>query len=111
MGAPGSPLNQGAAVVATFVIALLVWGIATRLVSLLVKTTPLRTFDRVLGAGFGLLRGVVLLLVIATVVAMTPWSRSTAWRASQGAAWLHATLQAIMPALPGEWSRRLAKEV
>ena len=111
IGAPGSPLNQGAAFVATFVIALVLWGIATRLVSLLVKTTPLRLFDRVLGAGFGLLRGLVVLLVIATVVAMTPWSRSPAWRASQGAAWLQATLQAIMPALPGEVSRRLAKDV
>jgi len=62
-------------------------------------------------SGFGLLRGLVVLLVIATVVAMTPWSRSPAWRASQGAAWLQATLQAIMPALPGEVSRRLAKDV
>lgn len=107
IGAPGSALNLGAAFVATFLIALIVWGIGTRLVSLLVKTTPLRLFDRVLGAGFGLLRGLVVLLVIATVVALTPWARSPAWQSSQGAAWLHATLQAIAPALPSELSRRL----
>ena len=104
IGAPGSALKVGAAFVATF---LIVWGIGTRLVSLLVKTTPLRLFDRVLGAGFGLLRGLVVLLVIATVVALTPWARSPAWQSSQGAAWLNATLQAIAPVLPSDLARHL----
>ena len=39
---------------------------------LLVNATPLRGADRVLGAAFGLLRGVLLLMVLATVVALTP---------------------------------------
>ena len=107
IGAPGSALNHGAALVATFLIALVLWGIATRLVSLLVKSTPLNAFDRVLGAGFGLLRGVVVLLVIATVVSLTPWARSPAWQSSQGAAWLNATLQAIAPVLPSDLARHL----
>ena len=107
LGAPGSALNQGAAFVATFLLALIAWAFATRLVTLLVKSSPLRPFDRVLGAGFGLLRGVVVLLVIATVVSLTPWARSPAWQSSQGAAWLNATLQAIAPVLPSDLARHL----
>ena len=107
LGAPGSALNQGAAFVATFLLALIAWAFATRLVTLLVKSSPLRPFDRVLGAGFGLLRGVVVLLVITTVVSLTPWARSPAWQSSQGAAWLNATLQAIAPVLPSDLARHL----
>jgi membrane protein required for colicin V production len=107
IGATGSALNHGAAFIATFLLALIVWGIASRLFSLLIKSSPLRLFDRVLGAGFGFLRGLVVLLVLATAVAYTPWSRSPEWRASQGAAWLNATLQAIAPALPNELARHL----
>jgi membrane protein required for colicin V production len=107
IGASGSALNHGAAFVATFILALIAWGIATRLISLLIKTSPLRAFDRVLGAGFGFLRGLVVLLVLATAVAFTPWARSPAWQSSQGAAWLKATLQALAPVLPNELSRHL----
>lgn len=107
IGAAGSSLNQGAAFVATFVLALVAWGLASRLLSLLIKASPLRLADRVLGAAFGFLRGLVVLLVIATVVAYTPWSRSPAWRESLAAAWLQAALQAIAPALPPELARRV----
>jgi membrane protein required for colicin V production len=107
LGAPGSALNYGAAFVATFVLALIAWAIVSRLVTLLVKSSPLRPFDRVLGAGFGLLRGLVVLLALATAVAFTPWEHSPAWQSSQGAAWLKATLQALVPVLPNELSRHL----
>jgi membrane protein required for colicin V production len=107
IGAPGSAINHGAAFAAAFILALIAWAIATRLITLLIKTSPLRAFDRVLGAGFGFVRGLVVLLVIATAVAFTPWARSQAWQASQGAAWLKATLQALAPVLPTELSRRL----
>ena len=65
-------------------VVLIVWGLASRVLRLLVHATPLRGADRVLGAAFGLLRGVVLLLVLATVVALTPAATSPAWHRSQG---------------------------
>ena len=107
IGAKGSALNQGAAFVAAFIVALIVWALATRIVALLVRTSPLRLLDRMLGAGFGFVRGLVVLLVLATAVAYTPWSRSPEWRGSQGAAWLNEALQALAPVLPPELARRL----
>ena len=52
----------------------------------LVRATPLSLIDRIGGGAFGVLRGVVLLLVLATVVRYTPASQSLLWTTSVGAA-------------------------
>ena len=100
IGSPGSGLNQGAAFALVFVLALLAWALASRLLRLVIHATPLQVVDRVLGGGFGLLRGAVLLLAVATVVSLTPAARSPAWQDSQGAAWLAGLLQGLKPVLP-----------
>jgi membrane protein required for colicin V production len=107
VGRPGSAVNYAAAFGATFVLVLVVWAILARLVRLLIHATPLSAIDRVLGAGFGLLRGLMLLMVVATVVALTPWSRSTAWQSSQGASWLKEALAQLKPVLPEDVARHL----
>jgi membrane protein required for colicin V production len=107
IGSPGSALNQGAAFALTFIAALILWGLLARLARLLISATPLSVPDRVLGAGFGALRGVVLLLAIATVVALTPAVRAPAWRTSQGAVWLDVLLQELKPVLPNEVAQHL----
>lgn len=106
-GTPGSALQQGLAFALTFLAALLAWALLARLVRLLIHATPLTLIDRSLGAGFGLLRGGVLLLALATVVALTPAVRSPAWQASQGAAWLGVLLQGLRPVLPEAVARHL----
>jgi membrane protein required for colicin V production len=106
-GQAGSALNHGVAIALTFFAALVAWGLISRLVRLLVRATPLSGIDRVLGAGFGVLRGGVLLLVVATVVLMTPAVQSSAWRHS----WLGplgaAGLETIAPLLPSEVVKHL----
>ena len=58
IGAPGGALNHGAAFVLVFVARAGGLGAGCRaLVRLLIHATPLQPVDRVLGAGFGLLRG------------------------------------------------------
>lgn len=100
VGTPGSALQMGAAFALSFLGALLVWALLSRLVRLLIHATPLSLPDRLLGAVFGLLRGLVLLLALATVVALTPASQSPGWRASQGARWLGVALATLKPLLP-----------
>ncbi len=107
VGTPGSGLNAGAAFAAAFVLALVAWALLARLVRMLIHATPLSIPDRLLGAGFGALRAVVLLLALATVVAMTPASQSGAWRASQGARWLGQGLATLKPLLPEAVTRHL----
>jgi membrane protein required for colicin V production len=105
VGTPGSALNHGAAFVATFLAALVVWSLASRLVRLLIHATPLSLFDRLLGAVFGLVRGAVLLLAVATAIGFTPLAKSTAWQQSRGAAVLNAVLQGLLPLLPAQVSK------
>jgi membrane protein required for colicin V production len=107
IGQPGSALNLGAAFACAFLGALIAWGLAARLVRMLIRATPLSLIDRLLGAGFGVARGAVLLLAIATIVSFTPLGKSIAWQQSRGAEWLQAGLQGIKPLLPAAVSQHL----
>lgn len=107
VGEPGSRLNHVAALVLGFVAILFVCALASRLVRLLVHATPLAWPDRALGAGFGALRGVIVLLVVAAVAGLTPLASAPAWKQSHGAAWLNAALDGVRPLLPIQLSQHL----
>jgi membrane protein required for colicin V production len=100
VGTPGSALNHAAAFVVVFVAALVAWALLARLVRLLVQATPLSLPDRALGAAFGVARAAVLLLAVATVVALTPAAQSPSWQRSTGALWLNTALHGLKPVLP-----------
>jgi membrane protein required for colicin V production len=97
VGAPGSLLNHVVAFALVFLVVLVVWGLLARLVRGLVRATPLRAVDRLLGATFGLLRGGFVLLLVAAIVGLTGAAQSPAWRASTLAGGLDALLREIKP--------------
>jgi membrane protein required for colicin V production len=107
VGEPGSRMNHVAALVLGFVALRLAWALLSSLLRLIVHATPLQWPDRALGAGFGALRGVVVLLVVAAVAGFTPMAKAPEWKRSQGAAWLNAALDGIRPLLPIELSQHL----
>jgi membrane protein required for colicin V production len=107
VGTPGSGLQMGAAFILAFIGALVAWSLLARVIRMLIHATPLSLPDRLLGAGFGLLRAGVLLLAVATAVLLTPASQSQGWRASHGGRWLGLTLQALKPLLPEPAARLL----
>lgn len=107
VGPPGSPMNHAASFAFLFIAALIVWAIASRILRFVIHATPLSLPDRLLGAVFGALRGLVLLLAAATVISHTPLVTSAAWQASLGAHWLQAGLDALRPLLPAQVSNLL----
>lgn len=107
VGAPGSALNAGAAFACSFVVVLLAWGLLSWLIQKLVHASPLSVVDRLLGAVFGLARGVLIGLVAVTLAGMTPLANTDAWQASQGVDWLQAGLAVLKPVLPEEVVRHL----
>ncbi len=75
-------LRLGIAFVAVMVLALVVLAVITMLVSALIKAAGLSLADRVLGAVFGVVRGLLIVLVAVVVAGLTPVPRDTAWRSS-----------------------------
>jgi membrane protein required for colicin V production len=100
VGVPGAGLNLGAAFALAFLAAVVCWTLLARLIRMLIHATPLSLPDRLLGAGFGAMRGGVLLLALASVVTLTPAAQSAPWRSSHGARWLAQGLQLLEPLLP-----------
>ena len=100
IGDAGSTLNRVAGYASAFLVVLLLWGLGARALARLVRATPLRPLDRLLGAVFGLARGVLVLLALAAVLAYTPLDRLPAWQESRGAAWLSELLREVLPFAP-----------
>ena len=93
-----------AAFVLIFVAALFVFGMLAFAVKKLVEAIGLRPIDRILGALFGVARGVILLLAAAVVINMTTLKQGEWWTSSIGAGILTAGLQILKPMLPPKFA-------
>lgn len=83
-----------------FVAVVFAGGLLAWLVQKAVTSVGLRPVDRILGGGFGLARGAVLLLALALVVNMLGQHDAGWWTESQGGRLLSATLHELRPLLP-----------
>lgn len=99
---------QMLALVLGFVAILVVWGLSARLLRALIHATPLSLIDRVLGSGFGLLRGALLCMLAVVLMGMTPLAHSQGWQASQLRPWMQAALQLAAPLLPADMVKFIA---
>lgn len=96
-----------AAVVLAFVLVLVLVSLLARLMRALIHATPLKAPDRLLGSGFGLLRGALLCLLIGVLIGFTPLRQHPAWTKSQARPLLAGTLRALGPLLPQDLHRLL----
>jgi membrane protein required for colicin V production len=106
-GSP-EPLRYAAAFVLVFVGVAFATGLLVWLIKKMVEAVGLRPIDRSLGAVFGLLRGVVLLLAAAVVVGMSPMKNAAWWGESTAAPLLVAALKNLKPVLPQEFAKYIA---
>ena len=72
------PVRYAAAFVLIFIVSVFLAGLLAVLFKKLVEAIGLRPVDRTLGAAFGLVRGVILLLAVTVVVNMTAF-KASAW--------------------------------
>lgn len=96
-----------AAPVLAFVLVLVLVSLLARLLRTLLHATPLKGPDRLLGAGFGLLRGALLCLLLGVVIGFTPLRKHPAWEQSQARPLLGGTLRWLQPLLPPDLHRLL----
>lgn len=107
MGESAGALRYAAGFVIVFIAAVFAFGFLTSLAKKLIEAIGLRPVDRALGAIFGVLRGLVLLLAVAVVAGLTPMGQAPWWQESQAAPVLAEALEVLKPALPEEFSRHL----
>ena len=105
--ASSETVRYAAAFVLVFVAAVFTAGLLAFMVKKLVAAIGLRPVDRTMGAAFGLVRGVILLLAAAVVMDMTALKNSAWWQESKGALLLTVTLTGLKPVLPEQFSKYL----
>lgn len=107
--APG--VRQLLALVGAFVLVLIIWSLISKLLKTLIQASPLSALDRLGGAGFGALRGVLIVLLVVLVAGATPFAESTTWRASHAAPVLSGVLGDVAPLLPEPLSRFVSRSL
>jgi membrane protein required for colicin V production len=85
-----------------FVLTLIVGALLSNLVEMLVHATGLSSTDRILGMGFGIVRGGLIVVVIVALLANTPAVQDIWWNQSQ-----------LIPhfVLMENWTKEIATEV
>ena len=100
-------IRYAAAFVLVFVAAVFAAGMLAFLLKKLIQAIGLRPIDRSMGAAFGLVRGLILLLAAAVVMDMTSLKNSVWWQESKGAPILSAALKGLKPVLPEKFANYL----
>ena len=83
-----------------FVAILVTCTLLARMLRALIAATPLSFVDHLLGGVFGVVRGALICVVLATLVMLSPYASSTTWKNSHGALWLGMALEGLKPVLP-----------
>jgi membrane protein required for colicin V production len=104
---PSAELRVAAAYVAIFVASLIVTSLAGLLLSKMVHAVGLGGLDRVLGAGFGTLRALLIVLAAAVLAGLTSAPRQLWWRDSASGPLLAQAAGALRPLLPQTLAERL----
>ena len=99
---PDDTLRFLVAYLAVFVMTLLSIAVAS-----LVKAAGLGAFDHILGAGFGLVRGIVIVLIATLLVGLTILPRQPAWRNSLSGARLAELGDTAKAWLPYDLAKRI----
>ena len=103
----GETLRYAAAFVLVFIASVFAAGLVSALMKRLISAVGLRPVDRILGAVFGLFRGLILLLALSVVVHMTALQESDWWVASKGGPMLITLLKGLRPMLPEKFGAYL----
>ncbi len=100
MGESPESLRFAAGFVLVFIATAFLCGMLASLARRASRGLGLRAVDRVFGAAFGTLRGVLLLLLATALVRATPMHQEAWWRDSLSARWLEPALAQLQPLLP-----------
>ncbi len=97
------PLRLIAGYAVPFFLVLLVGGLATWLIARAVRGAGLAPVDRMLGCGFGLLRGSFIVLALVVLAGITSLGRETWWRQSTLVPQIQPFAKVMQSLIPAAW--------
>jgi membrane protein required for colicin V production len=107
MSGASEVIRYAAGFVVVFIAVVFTGGVIAFVAGKMVSAVGLGLADRFLGAGFGLVRGAMVLLVATMLVGMTPLRSSDGWAVAGGPRIAGNVLQGIKPVLPAEFGKYL----
>ena len=93
--------------VVVFIIVLVALSVLAILASKLVKVVGLGVSDRAVGGVFGLVRGVLVVMILVLLAGLTSLPRQSAWREAALRGALEATAGYVKAWLPADLSKRI----
>ncbi|HAT40071.1 MAG TPA: colicin V production protein [Polynucleobacter sp.] len=100
-------LSLGVSFIILFVLTLIVCGLFGGVVQKIILSVGLSLTDRFLGLIFGVMRGGLVVVVVATLAALTPIPQSMAWKNAITRPAIDMATGLIKGWLPADWAKRL----
>ena len=107
MSGAAQALRYAAGFVLVFIASVFLGSLIAFLIKKLIAAVGLSPADRMLGAAFGVVRAVVILLAVTVVVAMTPVHSAQWWQEASGPRVASVALAGLKPVLPQEFGKYL----
>lgn len=104
--------DTGRLAVAFLVIFVGTWLVTKILSSLLTKalaSVGLSVFDRLLGAAFGAIRGILIVVVLSTLAALTSLPTSHEWKDALTKPAVEAAVSIVRSWLPPDWAKKVSE--
>jgi len=98
-----APARIAIAYALVFFGVLIVGAIVSHLVSVLIRSSGLRPIDRMLGLGFGLLRGVLLIVAVVMIAGFSSLHEESWWQQSRLASQLQPAAKSLQTLIPQTW--------
>lgn len=90
-----------------FILTLIACGLVGNLIQKVILSVGLSMTDRFLGLVFGLARGCLVIVVLATLAVLTPVPQSVAWQKAITRPAIDAATNLIKGWLPADWAKQL----
>lgn len=100
-------LTLGVSFLILFILTLIVCGLIGNVIQKIILSVGLSMTDRFLGLVFGLVRGGLVVVVLATLAALTPIPQSVAWQKAITRPAIDMATSLIKGWLPADWAKKL----
>jgi len=100
-------LSLGVSFLILFILTLIVCGLIGNVIQKIILSVGLSMTDRFLGLVFGLVRGGLIVVVMATLAALTPIPQSVAWQKAITRPAVDMATGLIKGWLPADWAKQL----